>query len=291
MLFVSIGTPHFPHHSAPKEYKDRYPEEAIQLSANVTEDIEQSIRKELKGYYGHCTATDKAIGELLGKVDELGLYENTIVVFTSDHGEMMGSHGVHKGAKQLAWDESIRVPFLIKYPGIKSNKRAVVNAPINTPDILPSLLGLANIDIPNTIEGEDLSGLIKSPDADVDRAALVMNVCPFATEYKSKEYRGIRTRQYTYVCSPEGAFMMFDNYKDPYQMENLIGKSEYAGLQKELDKKLQNKLEKIGDKDFKTREYYLKKWSLEINNNKTNAVDYKRFLEGDGVMQTPKLAM
>lgn len=291
LLFLSIGTPHFPHGSAPEEYKNLYPEERIQLSPNVTEDMRQRALKELKGYYGHCTATDKVIGELIGKIKELGIWENTIVVFTSDHGEMMGSHGVHPGAKQLAWDESIRVPFLIQYPGIDSNKGAKVNAPINTPDILPSLLGLANIEIPKSIEGEDLSYLIKSPDANIDRTALVMNVYPFAAEHNNQEYRGVRTSQYTYVCTPDGPSMMFDNQKDPYQMNNLIEKSEYDLLQKRLNKKLNKELEKVGDKDFKNREFYLEKWNLKINNKKTNAIDYQGFLQGGGVMQTPKMSM
>ncbi len=289
LLFVSIATPHFPHGSAPQEYKNLYPEEKIQLSPNVPEEMKQRTKKELNGYYGHCTATDKAIGELIGKIKELGIWENTIVVFTSDHGEMMGSHGVHPGAKQLAWDESIRVPFLIHYPDIGSNKGSKVNAPINTPDILPSLLGLVNIEIPKSIEGEDLSELIKSPDANIDRAALVMNVCPFATEQDNKEYRGVRTSQYTYVRTPDGPSMMFDNLKDPYQMDNLIEKNEFDALQKRLDDKLNTALTKIDDKDFKTRDYYLEKWNLRMNNEKTNAVDYKGFLSGEGEIQTPQM--
>jgi len=289
LLFVSIATPHFPHVSAPEEYKNLYTEEKIQLSPNVTEYMRQRALKELKGYYGHCTATDKVIGELIGKIKELGIWKNTIVVFTSDHGEMMGSHGVHPGAKQLAWDESIRVPFLIHYPDIGGNKGAKINAPINTPDILPSLLGLANIEIPKSIEGEDLSELIKSPNVNIDRAALVMNVCPFATEHNNKEYRGVRTSQYTYVRTPDGPSMMFDNLKDPYQMDNLIEKSEYDSLQKSLDKKLNAALTKIGDKDFKTRDYYLEKWNLRMNNKKTTAVDYSGFLSGEGEMQTPQM--
>lgn len=165
----------------------------------------------------------------------------------------------------------------------------MVNAPINTPDILPSLLGLANINIPKTMEGEDLSALIKSPNANIDRTVLVMNVCPFATEYENKEYRGIRTNQYTYVSTPDGASMMFDNLKDPYQMDNLIDKSEYAALQKKLDKKLGKALKEIGDEDFRARDYYLEKWNLTINNKKTNAVDYHKFLENEGEVQMPKV--
>jgi len=287
LLFVSISTPHFPHGTAPKEYQDLYPESSIRLAPNVPEEMREKALKELKGYYGHCTATDKAIGELIMKIKELGLMENTIVVFTSDHGEMMGAHGVHPNAKQLAWDESIRVPFLISYPGMGKNKGLTIKAPINTPDILPSLLGLSGIKIPKSIEGEDLSGLIKSPDSKLDRTALVMNVSPFANEYNDKEYRGIRTNRYTYVCSPEKATMLFDNLMDPYQMDNLVGKPEYKKLQAELNVKLHQTLVKIRDDPFNPREYYMQKWNLKLNNKKNTAVDYEMFLHGDGEVQTP----
>ena len=289
LLFVSISTPHFPHSTAPKKYQDLYPESAISLAPNVSAEMQQQALIELKGYYAHCTATDKAIGDLIAKMRELGLMENTIVVFTSDHGEMMGAHGVHPFAKQLAWDESIRVPFLISYPGMDKNKGLTIKAPISTPDILPSLLGLARIKIPKSIEGEDLSELIRSPDVKLDRTVLVMQVCPFATEYSDKEYRGIRTSQYTYVCSPEKATMMFDNQKDPYQLDNLAGRSGYENLQVKLDEKLHHALLKIGDDNFKPRQFYLKKWNLKLNCQDSTYVDYGRFLNGEGEVITPIL--
>jgi len=285
LLFVSIGTPHFPHTNAPDEYKALYPASEIKTAPNVPVELIDKVREELNGYYAHCTATDKAIGDLIKKIEELGLMKNTVVVFTSDHGEMMGAHGVRPKSKQAAWDESIRIPFLIKTPFTDKKNGNVVNAPITTPDILPTLLSLANIKIPKSIEGEDLSRLVKSPDPKADRAALVMNVCPFGNEYIFSEYRGIRTKQYTCICSPEGPEMMFDNVKDKYQMDNLVGKAEYADLQKELSKMLDKSLKKIGDEDFQPREYYLKKWNLKLNNGKV--IDYSAFEKGEGIVQSP----
>lgn len=287
LLFLSIATPHFPHSSAPQKYKDLYPEEDIILAPNVSDSWKERARKELQGYYAHCTATDEAIGRILDQIEALNLSENTILVLSADHGEMMGAHGIRPFTKQLAWDESIKVPFLIRYPGINEHKGAIVNAPINTPDILPSLLGLANIDIPESIEGEDLSGLIKSPDPEVDRAALVMNVCPFTSEYKYPEYRAIRTKQYTYARTLEGASKFFDNKQDPYQMNNLVDQAEYADLQLKLDKKLNAALENIGD-DFRERDYYLQKWNVRLDTS-NNAINYRDFLKGEGVMQSPRL--
>ncbi|MFC2097851.1 glycosyl hydrolase, partial [Bacteroidota bacterium] len=288
LLFVSIGTPHFPHASAPQEYKDLYPESEIQIAPNVPEKLHEKVRKELSGYYAHCTATDKAIGDLIKKIKELGLMKNTIIVFTSDHGEMMGAHGVRPRSKQVAWDESVHVPFLISYPGIGKQKGTVEHTPITTPDILPSLLGFANIPVPNTIEGEDLSGFIKSPDKETDRSALFMNVCPFTAENYNIEYRGIRTNEFSYVRTLQGPSMLFNHITDPYQLNNLLGKEEYKELEILLEKKLQKTLRKIGDENFKARESYLDKWNLELNSQNGTHIDYMRFNNGLGRVASPK---
>lgn len=287
LLFISLATPHFPHDSAPKKFKDMYPLEELKLNPNVPEEWKEKTLKELQGYYAHCTATDEAIGSVLNKLKELGLFDDSIIVFSSDHGEMMGAHGVRPKVKQLAWDESIRVPFLISYPSIGTNKGATVNAPINTPDILPTLLGLTNIEIPETVEGENLSELIKNPDPNFDRAALVMNISPFGINYKDPAYRAIRTKQYTYIRTQEGASNLFDNLSDPYQMNNLLDKPEYSKLQQGLDAKLYAALQDIGD-DFNTSDYYLKKWNF-ILDEKRNAIDYLSWDTGEGAVQSPKL--
>ncbi|AUS06313.1 sulfatase [Tamlana carrageenivorans] len=285
LAVVSIATPHFPHVSAPQKYKDMYPPESLILNPNVSPKFESRSREELQGYYAHATATDEAIGLLLKQMDALGLNENTIVVFSSDHGEMMGAHDVRPFQKQVAWDESIRVPFLIKYPGIDKLKGITVNAPINTPDILPSLLGLSDIKIPDGIEGEDLSELIKNPDPEADREALVMNVAPFAGGYPNLPYRAIRTKQYTYARTTEGPSMFFDNVADPYQQNNLLGNPEFEPLQNELDAKLNKKLAQLGD-EFKSRDYYLKKYNYVFGKNKP-AIPFWEFNKGKGVVQSP----
>jgi arylsulfatase A-like enzyme len=288
LLFVSIATPHFPHDTAPQEFMDLYPQSQLTLPPNVPDEWKIEARQELQGYYAQCTVSDQAIGSILNKIKELGLWEDTIIVYTADHGEMMGAHGVKPFAKQLAWDESIKVPFLISYPSIRENKGKVINAPINTPDILPSLLGLSNIKIPKSIEGEDISKLIISPNPDIDRNALVMSICPFDLEHGFQEYRAIRTKQYTYASTPESPTMLFDNIKDPYQLNNLLGNSDFEALQKELDIKLKKALKQIGDENFKYRDYYLKKWNFKLN-DKNQAIDFLDFIDGKGTVQTPKL--
>jgi arylsulfatase A-like enzyme len=268
LLFISLATPHFPHNTALQEYKDMYPQSELELRANVDEDKFPNVREELQGYYAHCTATDKAIGDIIQKIKDLGLYDNSVIIFTSDHGEMMASHGIRPKEKQFAFDESVKVPFLIRYPNIGNSAGKQTFTPLNTPDILPSMLSLANIDIPDCIEGEDISSVIKNPTKQKDRAVLFMSVCPFAgTLYD--EYRGVKTKQHTFVKSPDKALMLFDNITDPFQLNNLVGKPEYKKLQNRMNKILDRKLKEIGDEDFKHKQYYVDKFNLNVKKGYT----------------------
>jgi arylsulfatase A-like enzyme len=263
LLFISLATPHFPHHTALEDYKQLYPPSDLELRKNADEDKFPDVRKELQGYYAHCTATDKAIGNLIQKIKDLGIYDNSIIIFTSDHGEMMSSHGVRPKEKQVAFDESVKVPFLIRYPNIGNSAGKQTYTPINTPDILPSMLSLADIDIPDCIEGEDISSVVKNPTKQKDRAVLFMSVCPFAGTHFD-EYRGVKTKQHTFVKSPDKALMLFDNIADPFQLNNLVGKPEHKKLQNKMDKILAKKLKGIGDEDFKHKQYYVDKFGLNV---------------------------
>lgn len=255
VLMIAYGTPHFPHHSAPEDLKKLYPKEDLRLAPNVKGD-EARIRTELQGYYAHCTALDRCVGDLLATLDETGLSKNTIFVFTSDHGEMMGSHGIRPCTKQVAWDESARVPFLMRLPGPVSAR--TVSTPLTTPDILPTLLGLTGVDKPRTLEGEDLSGLIKEG-GERDRAALYMQVSPFTSP--AVAYRAIRTASYTLIRQKEGSTLLFDDVKDPFQMDNLAEKPACAALCKTLDAQLDQELKRIKD-DFPTASEALQRWGL-----------------------------
>jgi len=286
LLFVSLATPHFPHQSAPEEYKALYPQSGIKLSPNVPEELYEKVLPEIQGYYAHCTATDRAIGELVDQMHEQGLLENTILVFTSDHGEMMGSHGRLPFRKQLVWNESIHIPFLISYPGIGENKGAKVKAPLTTPDILPTLLGLCGIDIPASLEGDNLSDLVRIPDPEADRAALIMNVTPFDVNWDDAPYKGIRTSRYTYAVSPDGQQILFDDQEDIYQLNNLAGNPEFSDLQENLHMQLMARLRRIGEEEMLPRDHYIRKWGFEIERNNIN---YWSFNEGDGKVQSPSI--
>jgi arylsulfatase A-like enzyme len=263
LLVMAYGGPHFPHRYAPQELKDQYPVDSIELRPNVPEEMRSRAREEAQGYYAHCTALDSCIGDLIESLERAGVANDTIFVFTADHGEMLGSQGQPPKQKQRPWDESIRVPFLLRYPAVHGQEGRKVAAPINTPDILPTLLALAGIEIPESVEGEDLSRFVLEERTGEDRAALVMNVAPFG--YGDRiEFRGIRTSRYTYVRNLEGPWLLYDNQLDPYQMENLLGAAEHAELQRSLEQTLRSKLHETGD-PFLPAEHYRREWGYEVD--------------------------
>ncbi len=277
-LFVGYGGPHFPHHNAPEELKALYPPEALQLRPNVTPEQEEKTRKELQGYYAHCTAIDSCVGDLYAGIEEAGIAGNTIFIFTSDHGDMHGSQGKSSCRKQVPWDESLCVPFLCRYPAIHDGGR-VVTTPLNTPDILPSILSLAGVPIPDTVEGEDLSGLIKGHDVERERAALFMGVAPFGSD-DFKAYRGIRTSRYSYVRDSDGPWLLYDNVTDPFQMRNIVDDPAHGDLRRRLDSELLARLKANGDLVM-TKAEAIERWGYTV------AEDGEIPYRGDFRVQSP----
>jgi len=290
LLVLAVGAPHFPHNSAPEEKQALFRPEDIVLRGNVTDEFKDSARTEAAGYYAHIAALDTSIGKLHAAIEEAGISDNTIFVFTSDHGEMMGSQGWWPKQKQVAWAESVKVPFLLQYPAHYGNEKIAVDAPINTPDILPTLLAMAGLPIATSIEGEDMTRAIGDNDAAKDKAALIMNVSPFAGDFD--EYRGIYTSRYAYVETLDGPSMLFDLDKDPLQLNNLVDHPDYEELQAQLDLSLQRELEKVGD-EFMPRQYYIDKWNYKLNDAGHIPygfiADYESAESGEPVFQGPSL--
>ena len=262
-LFLSWGPPHNPYETAPKEYLDRIREEDIVLRPNVPEECAASARKDLRGYYAHGMALDDCVGRLLEGLEASGLSENTIFVFTSDHGDMLYSQGMQR--KQKPYDESIRVPFLLRYP--KKLRRRQVDWLINAPDIMPTLLGLCGIKSPGCVEGHDFSRALLDGGEDSIDAALLECITPFGEwtrQNGGRECRGIRTHRHTYVRDLNGPWLLFDNDKDPYQRTNLCGQTEHRDVQERLEKLLARMLRDRND-SFERGEVYIKKFGYEVD--------------------------
>ncbi len=268
-LFLSWGPPHAPYRTGPTRLNEKYDKMKLTLRKNVPTERGKSAQKDIAGYYAHCTALDECMGKLLDTLSRSGLGKNTIVVFASDHGDMLHSRGQMK--KQRPWDESIRIPFLLRCPTSWGVKPTVIDEPFGAPDMMPTLLGLCGIDIPKTVEGEDYSELVLGKRESKDRAVLILCPSPFGQftrKQGGKEYRGVRTRQYTYVRDLEGPWLLYDNDADPFQQTNLANRPEQAVIQKKLDGQLNELLKRTGD-EFLSGPDLIKRCGYKVNENET----------------------
>jgi arylsulfatase A-like enzyme len=273
LLCLSWGPPHEPYETAPANFARLYESATLALRPNVPPERRAIALRELRGYYAHCTALDECFGRLMQTCRELGLDENTIVVFTSDHGDMLWSQGLEK--KQKPFEESARVPLLLRYPEKFGREGRNTPATIGTEDIMPTLLRLCRLSVPRTAEGLDFSGYLSGGKDPSDGAATVMCPSPFgqwSRDRGGREYRAIRTQRYTYAADLKGPWLLYDNEADPYQRENLVGKPEYAPLQRRMDQWLRRKLKSRKD-DFLPAAYYIHKWNYTID--ATGTVPYK----------------
>ncbi len=279
LLVMSWGPPHNPYNTAPAEYHERIPMDSIKLRENVREreivewlmerdakeggvtvearkkrravlDNDEKLKSEqLRGYYAHTAALDDCIGKLRAALRDRGLEKDTILVFSSDHGDMLGSHRM--ALKQMPFEESIRIPFLIEYPGsVPAGKRTdVLVSPI---DVMPTLLSMAGLNCPK-VDGKDLSEAMRGGDTGQQDAVLITKMTggkgggPY--RYNAiTPWHGVRTKRYTYVnLEGHGPWLLYDNHDDPYQLKNLIGDPRYAELAGNLEKRMRELMKEAGD--------------------------------------------
>lgn len=268
-LFLAWGPPHDPYQTAPERFRALYNPEKLQIRANVPEGNAKNARTALAGYYAHCTALDDCMGELLRTLQETGLEDNTILIFTSDHGDLLGSHGGFN--KQQPYDESIRVPLLIRWPRGLGRSARQLNPVFSTEDLMPTVLGLCRLPVPGSVEGIDYSGLLQGGGDPSDGSTLISCIAPFGQwerRHGGREYRGIRTTRYTYVRDLSGPWLLFDNQADPFQTNNLVNAANVADLRKKLEAILAGKLKATAD-EFRPGDFYIKKWGYTVDSNGT----------------------
>ena len=188
-------------------------------------------------YYGSVTWVDDLFGEMLRSLEENGLKENTIIVFSSDHGEMLGSH--HLWNKDRPYEEAIRVPMIYNHPG-KINSKVNKEQITSLVDIMPTLLDLSGIDIPKSAQGRSVAKLM---DGSTKKTTLPENYAFIETPWAEL---AIRTPEYMYAVTMEKNdegiknenHLFFDLTEDIYQLNNLIGKDKKSKIARKLLKKI-----------------------------------------------------
>ncbi|MEZ4710989.1 MAG: sulfatase [Caldilineaceae bacterium] len=275
-LFLSLGTPHDPWDAdnVPAEYLALLADKKFALPANYkpTDDplgdkwaaLSPQERAQLPAwmrvYYAMTANLDWNLGRLLEAVERLGLRDNTIFVFTSDHGEMFGAQG--RRAKNIFYEESVRVPFLLRWPG-HAPAGATSDACFNSPDIMPTLLGLLNLPIPAGVEGMDLSHCALGRVGAEPEAAFLQGMGATAIWEDGHEWRALRDKQYTYaVFRADGGEYLFDNVADPLQMQNLVGDAQYTETLDRLRTMLRSRMAELND-TFEACTWYRGHWTAD----------------------------
>jgi arylsulfatase A-like enzyme len=268
-LYYNISPPHCPLSDAPEKYVKMYDPAAIPIRPNV--DLEKrlpdqehwlkiyrwdfryynfrlpytevlpegyGLRNVIAEYYGLTTWLDDTLGRMLDVLDRTGLAENTILVFTSDHGDYLGSHGrVQKGDLH---EESVRIPLLVRWPAAL-DRRVVDDRIPGLVDIAPTLLDLIGAEIPAHMHGRSLLPSLQGEAGSFNEA---IAACSAVIETGSGV--GLRTPTHLYGLAfqpgrrtlADQPHYFFDMQADPYQLRNLAGSGEQAQLAGELDRLL-----------------------------------------------------
>ena len=274
LLILSWNPPH-PKFDPPEEYREPYPLDQIKFRPNARfeeNDLqkgvrnEEAVRKSAQGYMGGITGIDKEFARVLQALEETGQADDTIVVYTSDHGEMMGSQGLM--GKRVPYEESCRVPFMVRYPGVtpERHKSDVLFAAV---DIYPTLCGLAGVPVPKHCSGRDLSDVMRGRKVKEPEHVFMLSQ-PESNQGEGDDkpaggparnarggrraaakacppYRGVRTKTHTYIVADTGRWLLYDNIADPYQLKNLVDDKSQQALMDQLDIEIENWLHSVND--------------------------------------------
>lgn len=286
MLYVNFLEPHPPYNSA---YDDMYDPMEVDLPPmflkeqednkplkyrysqkyyrevgrqGAMNDDEMIWRKLIAKYWGATTLIDEYAGVIIDKLSELGLDKNTIIVFTSDHGDMMGDYGMLQ--KYVMYDSAARVPFLFSVPGFTDNQK-IIDEPVSTIDIVPTLLDFMGIKTDAKLDGKSLKSVICGQEQLVDNDVFYewngdegediwFNIAEESHKERIEKVYGAAVRavvtpdKFKFCMSAAGEHELYDLNSDPYEQCNLYGKPEYEAKAAELMKKLEDWIVRTGDK-------------------------------------------
>lgn len=255
-LFLSWGPPHCPYGHVPARFLRIYPPDEIVLRPNVVE----ADRETIGGYYAHVTALDWNFGRLMQAIDELGLTESTLLIFTSDHGDMLFSQG--RGWKNKPWHESVIVPFIARWPG-RVPAGALENAPFGLVNVAPTLLSLCGVQAPPEMEGTALPHiLLGTPGARPRSTPIYIHMT--SRRFSFTEWRGVVTESHTYARFRERPWVLYNDLADPYQLRNLVDEPTASCLRDEMEANLADWLERMHD-PFETTREVASRFALSVN--------------------------
>ena len=253
LAYVQWGPPHNPY-VAPPRYVNMYEPEALTMRPNWKGPVDWGrrtlgSRQDIAGYYAAISFIDDEVGRIVKVLEETGQLANTIILITSDHGDMLGSQGT--ALKRKPWSESLQVPGIVHYPEAVPSGQSL-DLPFSHVDVVPTLLGMARIRVPDGVTGRDLSRHLLArehggrPGAAAPESVYAQSYTP-TEQAEFPAWRGVRTERHTYARSETGPWLLYDNESDPFQLENLAGDPAHAELQERLESLTAEWFERTGD--------------------------------------------
>ena len=232
-------SPHSPW-VAPQSFIDLYDPQSLTLP-NFPEDVDrrrsadafsdQELRAARQGYYAMVSEVDHHVGRIMDRLDTLGLAENTIVIFTADHGEWLGEH-LRYGKGYPAHDCISRVPFIIRWPrGIASPGRTEHDI-LEATDVVPTLLDCAGIPVPGHLQGRTFLPLVEGRYNVPRRSALT----------EGEGWKTVRTETMRYVIEASGQESLFDLEADPDAYRNIADDTRFAEILAQIRRHLLTRL-------------------------------------------------
>jgi len=271
LLVCSFLEPHNPYHSP---YDDLHDPDAMELPANfhtepladwprrnavfqqwareiaheddLNYDTEEKWRGLMARYYGLCHHMDCHVGRILRRLDELDLDRDTMVVFTSDHGDMMASHGIYM--KSMMYEESAGIPLLVRHPGVAGARR--ISEATSQVDLVPTLLDVLGVEAPERLPGKSLMPLLRGERPEDPEAIAVcewngsvqrmFSKHAIFADVKDQWIRSVRTRRWKLNVHCGDVSELYDLENDPGEMRNRINAPECGPVIDDLFSRLRN---------------------------------------------------
>ncbi|AJY46802.1 sulfatase family protein [Martelella endophytica] len=242
----------------PPNYRDRDDGHADDWQRFRSSEERAALTAWQRGYHAQVASLDVEFGRLMAALQASGAADNTIVVFTSDHGEMFGAQGRH--AKLTFYEEAARVPFFLRWPaGLDAGTD--VDVPFGAVDILPTLCGLMGLDAPESADGLDLAAALRGQAGAEPEASLLMCCGATAAWGDGYEWRAARSRRYTYaIYRSDGSEHFYDRGTDPFQTVNLADDPAHSDEKQRLRAWMLAEMLRIGD-DFRPNSWYEANWT------------------------------
>ena len=223
-----------------KQYRAFYDKIIRDYRSKTRTEQEEALwkyQRYMRDYAKVVYAMDESIGRVMDYLEEEGLLENTIVIYTSDQGFYMGEHGWFD--KRFMYEESFRTPLVMHLPE-ELGARGSVTELVQNIDLAPTILDAAGVSIPDDIQGKSLMPLLRGEKELPERDALYYHFYEYPAEHMAMRHYGVRTDRYSLIhFYNKGDFWeLYDLEKDPHNLHNLAGDPAYQSVRKELEKTL-----------------------------------------------------